>query len=227
MRRLRRVIEEERPLAVGGADDGPGFGREELRRVHAVRRGGPVQRGVVAPQVVAGRLQRKRPPPPERDGALEPLAALVARVVLRAETVAEERVEAPVGRQPRPPREAQVPLADHGRGVAPSPEALAERHLALVQSCRLVREEHEEGKARFMRMAAGHERRTRRRAHGRPIKPRQPQALPRELVDDRRRERARPASVRVADVINAEVVGHEHHDVRSFRALSCDCPAWQ
>ena len=44
MRRLRRVVEEERPLAVGGADDGPGFGREELRRVHAVRRGGPVQR---------------------------------------------------------------------------------------------------------------------------------------------------------------------------------------
>ena len=80
--RLRRVVEEERPLAVGSADDGPGFSREELRRVHAVRRGGPVQRGVVAPEVVAGRLQRKRPPPPERDGALEPLAALVPRVVL-------------------------------------------------------------------------------------------------------------------------------------------------
>ena len=42
--RLGRVVEEERPLAVGSADDGPGFVREELRRVHAVRRGGPVQR---------------------------------------------------------------------------------------------------------------------------------------------------------------------------------------
>ena len=89
--RLRRVVEEERPLAVGGADDGPGFGREELRRVHAVRRGGPVQRGVVAPQVVAGRLQRKGPPPPECDGALEPLAALVPRVVLRAEAWVQNR----------------------------------------------------------------------------------------------------------------------------------------
>ena len=65
-----------------------------------------------------GRLQRKGPPPPERDGALEPLAALVARVVLGPWTVAEERVEAPVRRQPRPPRETQVPLANHVRSVA-------------------------------------------------------------------------------------------------------------
>ena len=44
MRRLGCVVEEERPLAVGGPDHSPGLGREELRRVHAVRRGGPVQR---------------------------------------------------------------------------------------------------------------------------------------------------------------------------------------
>ena len=142
----------------------------------------------------------------------------------RASTVAEEGVEAPVGRQPRPPRETQVPLANHVRSVAPRPEALAERHLALVQSCRLVREEYEECEPRFMCVAAGHQRRPRRRAHGRPIKPSQLQALPRELVDGRRRERARPTSVRVADVGRAQVVGHEHHDVR-FRCFGgCGSP---
>ena len=48
-----------------------------------------------------------------------------------------------------PAAPALVPLADHVRSVAPRPEALAERHLALVQTCRLVREEHE-GEPRFI-----------------------------------------------------------------------------
>ena len=137
-------------------------------------------------------------------------AALAGEVVHLADDVAVEVVEAAVLRPVLLVGVAEVPLADHRRLVADVLQRLRQRALVGRQAVGVAGEDHQRLQAVAHRIAAGHQRRARRRADGLAVERLEPHAALGQRVDVRRLDLA----AAIAEVGVAEVVGEDDDDVR-------------
>ena len=136
-------------------------------------------------------------------------AALVGEVVDLADGVAVEVIEAAVLRPEFLVGVTQVPFADHVGRITGFLQRLGQRPFVGRQAVAVVGEDHQRLQAVAHRIAAGHQGRAGRGAHGHAVEVFEPHTLVRELVD----VRGLDVAAAIAEVGIAEVVGHDEDDV--------------
>ena len=184
--RMERDEQEEGPGGIPRFDDAHRLVGQQLRRVTPL-----LLRPTVAMPV-------------------EPAERLVPEVVDLTEIAAVVMVEPVLRRNVLAGVMPEVPLADEMRAVADPGQRLGDRRLGAGQPVVRPGPDDVDLETVPVRVAAGEQRRARRRAARRRVEAREPHALGREAI-----ERRRPDLASVpADVVPAEVVGHDHDEIR-------------
>jgi len=138
---------------------------------------------------------------------------LVREVVELADQRAVLVVEAALPRPVLAVGVTEVPLADDRGVVAGRAESLRQQPLAGVEAVGVAGEDDRCLQSVAERIAAGHQRGARRRAHRLRVELVHPRATAGQLVDGRRAD----VGAVVAHVLPAEVVGHDVDDVGLLR----------
>ena len=183
-------------------DLGPDFPRERLDRAQRTARDGLDDLRPLRQQLVGRRVHRVR----QRDRV-----DVGRRVPGDVGRNAIELIEA-VRRRQALRFDAEVPLAEDGRGIAGVLEQLTHRDRAFGQRA-LAAGHDDQRQAVADRVLPRHQRRARRCAAGLDQILRQAQTLTRQLVDARRRCAAQLAAAVGTEVAVADVVGEDEDDV--------------